>query len=155
MIIRDFATKGLYHCRDQKRQAQARFCGGACQSLDESTYVRICIIQSCSIPWNVFFDLIGRCDEYVIYDSAQFVKRHWHNRNRIKTAKGVEWLTIPAVTQGRFEQRIDQVQIEKPWADKHWRALELAYKRAPFFEQFAPTVKTFYERADKEALLTD
>src|SRR5882757_1416380 len=120
-----------------------------------SRNVRICIIQSCYIPWKGFFDLIGRCDEYVIYDSAQYVKRHWYNRNRIKTANGVEWLTIPVVTKGRFEQPIDTVEIEKPWADKHWRALELAYKRAPFFDQLAPTVKAWYERADKKKRLTD
>jgi len=91
----------------------------------------------------------------VIYDCAQYVKRHWHNRNRIKTVNGIEWLTIPVITKGRFEQPIDQVEIEKPWAEKHWRALELAYKRAPFFEQLAPIVKAWYERADKEVRLTD
>ena len=117
--------------------------------------MRIAVIQSCYIPWKGFFDLIGRCDEYVIYDSVQYVKRHWHNRNRIKTANGVEWLTIPVITKGRFEQPIDQVEIEKPWADKHWRAIELAHKHAPFFEPFAPTVKKWYERADKQARLTD
>jgi hypothetical protein len=117
--------------------------------------MRICIIQSCYIPWKGFFDLIGRCDEYVIFDSAQYVKRHWHNRNRVKTANGVEWLTIPVITKGRFEQRIDQVEIEKPWADRHWRAIELAYRHAPFFEGFAPAVKGWYERADKQARLTD
>jgi hypothetical protein len=120
-----------------------------------SPNVRICIIQSCYIPWKGFFDLIGRCDEYVIFDSAQYVKRHWHNRNRIKTANGIEWLTIPVVTKGRFEQPIDQVEIEKPWADKHWRALELAYKRALFFEQLAPTVKAWYELAEQQTKLTD
>jgi hypothetical protein len=118
-------------------------------------HMRICIIQSCYIPWKGFFDLIGRCDEYVIFDSAQYVKRHWHNRNRIKTAGGVEWLTIPVVTKGRFEQPIAQVEIEKPWADKHWRTIELAYRRAPFFEPLAPTVKAWYESADKQARLTD
>jgi hypothetical protein len=117
--------------------------------------VRICIIQSCYIPWKGFFDLIGRCDEYVVYDSAQYVKRHWHNRNRIKTADGVQWLTIPVTVKGRFEQPIDQVEIEKPWAEKHWRTLELAYRHAPFFEQFAPAVKAWYEHADKQTRLTD
>ena len=117
--------------------------------------MRICIIQSCYIPWKGFFDLIGRCDEYVIFDSAQFVKRHWHNRNRIKTANGVQWLTIPVKAKGRFEQPIDQVEIEKPWADKHWRSIELAYRRAPFFEQFAPTVMDWYERVDKLPRLSD
>jgi hypothetical protein len=117
--------------------------------------VRICIIQSCYIPWKGFFDLIGRCDEYVIFDGAQYAKGHWHNRNRIKTAGGLEWLTIPVITKGRFKQRIDEVEIEKPWADKHWRALELAYRRAPFFEHFAPAVRSWYERADREAQLTN
>lgn len=117
--------------------------------------MRICIIQSCYIPWKGFFDLIGRCDEYVVYDSVQYAKRHWHNRNRIKTANGIQWLTIPVVTGGRFEQSINTVEIEKPWADKHWRALELAYNRAPFFEQLAPTVASWYDRAGEQARLTD
>ncbi|MCP3384639.1 WbqC family protein [Bradyrhizobium sp. CCGUVB4N] len=117
--------------------------------------MRISIIQSCYIPWKGFFDLIGQCDEYVIFDRMQYVKRHWHNRNRIKTASGVEWLTIPVVTKGRFDQPIDEVEIEKPWAEKHWRTLELAYRRAPFFDTYAPAVRAWYERADKEERLTN
>jgi hypothetical protein len=116
---------------------------------------RVSIVQSCYVPWKGFFDLIGQCDEYVIFDSVQYVKRHWHNRNRIKTANGVEWLTIPVVSKGRFEQPINEVEIEKPWADKHWRTLELAYKRAPFFQHYAPTIKGWYELADKKTRLTD
>jgi hypothetical protein len=96
----------------------------------------------------------------VIFDRVQYARRHWHNRNRIKTADGVQWLTIPVATRGRFEQPIDEVEIEKAgagkhWAEKHWRALELAYRRAPFFEALAPTIEAFYERASKEDRLTD
>jgi hypothetical protein len=107
------------------------------------------------MPWRGFFDLIGRCDEYVIFDRTQFAKRHWHNRNRIKTAAGLQWLTIPVLSKGRYEQAIDEVEIEKPWTEKHWRAIELAYRRAPFFEALAPTVRGWYERADREKRLTD
>jgi hypothetical protein len=117
--------------------------------------VRICIIQSCYIPWKGFFDLIGRCDEYILYDSAQYVKGHWHNRNRIKTANGVKWLTIPVGTSGRLGQRIDEVEIDKRWAETHWRILEGAYKDAPFFELLGPTIRGWYELADKERRLTD
>src|SRR3954447_25250294 len=116
---------------------------------------RICVVQSCYVPWKGFFDLIGQCDEYVVFDRAQYVKRHWHNRNRIKTANGLEWLTIPVVSKGRFEQPIDEVEIEKPWAEKHWRALELAYKRSPFFELHAPAIRGWYETADGKKLLTE
>jgi hypothetical protein len=117
--------------------------------------MRIAIIQSCYIPWRGFFDLISRCDEFVIYDRAQFVKRHWHNRNRIKTAAGCEWLTIPVISKGRYEQPIDAVEISESWADKHWRAIELAYRRAPYFDALAATVRGWYERAAKERLLTE
>jgi hypothetical protein len=124
-------------------------------SCAEPDRLRICIIQSAYIPWRGFFDLIGRCDEYVVFDSAQYVKRHWHNRNRIKTARGAEWLTIPVVTKGKFEQRIDEVEVEKAWADKHWRSIELAYARAPYFAAHGPLVRELYERAERERRLTD
>lgn len=117
--------------------------------------MRISIIQSCYVPWRGFFDLIGRCDEYVILDHVQYVKRHWHNRNRINTATGPQWLTIPVITTGRRGQTIDAVKVEKPWAEQHWRALELAYRRAPFFDAVAPRVRDWYERAAKEWLLTE
>jgi len=117
--------------------------------------VRIAIIQSCYVPWRGFFGLISRCDQYVILDQVQYAKRHWHNRNRIKSAAGLQWLTIPVITKGRFEQAIDKVEIAKPWVDDHWRAVELAYRRAPFFNALAPTVRGWYEAAAKESLLTE
>jgi hypothetical protein len=118
--------------------------------------LRICIIQSCYIPWKGFFDLIRQCDEYVIFDRAQYVRRHWHNRNLIKTASGPTWLTIPVVAKGRFEQQpIDEVEIASPWAEKHWRAIELTYRRAAFFADLAPVVQGWYEQAQRETRLTE
>jgi WbqC-like protein family len=117
--------------------------------------MRICIIQSCYIPWKGFFDLIARCDKYVIYDSAQYSKGHWHNRNRIKGPNGSRWLTIPVSTAGRLAQSIDQVEIAKPWADEHWRLIELSYKQAAFFNEVGPLVKSWYEEAETAAFLTE
>ena len=72
--------------------------GGTVSSTERSwarPSMRVAIIQSCYIPWKGFFDLIGRADLYVVLDGAQYVKRHWHNRNRIMTPGGPIWLTIP------------------------------------------------------------
>ena len=90
-----------------------------------------------------------------MYDSAQFVKQHWFNRNRIKTLNDIKWLTIPVITAGRLGQPLNKVEIAKPWADQHWSIIKLAYERAPFFAQFEGTVKGWYELADKQALLTE
>ena len=115
---------------------------------------RIAIIQSAYVPWKGFFDLVGRCDEYVILDGAQFVKRHWHNRNQIKDAHGPRWLTIPVLTKSRFEQPIDEVEIAEPWTDKHWQSIERAYGRASHFEAYSPRVRAVYELLQDERLLT-
>ncbi len=117
--------------------------------------MRITIIQSCYIPWKGFFDLIGRCDQYVLYDSAQFVKGHWHNRNRIKTATGPKWLTISVKTSGRLGQPIREVEISGKWAEQHWSAIEQAYQRAPHFAEYGGLVRKWYERADQTSRLSD
>lgn len=116
---------------------------------------RIAIIQSCYIPWKGFFDLIGRCDEYIILDGAQYRKRHWHNRNKIKTQRGAEWLTIPVITKSQFDQPIDEVEIAEPWAEKHWRSIELNYARAPHFKTHAERIKDLYARAGGLSRLTE
>jgi hypothetical protein len=115
---------------------------------------RIAIIQSCYVPWKGFFDLIGRCDEYVVLDSVQFAKRHWHNRNRIKGPDGTRWLTIPVATKGRFTQPIDAVEIVEPWAEQHWRALAAAYGRAKHFPSMGPRIQRWYEAIVGERSLT-
>jgi hypothetical protein len=119
------------------------------------TAVKLAIIQSAYIPWKGFFDLIDRCDEYVVFDSTQFVKRHWHNRNCIKSANGPLWLTIPVATKGRYHQLISEVEVSEPWAEKHWRSIELSYRRAPHFAEIAPMVRGWYEAAAQPRLLTD
>lgn len=117
--------------------------------------MRVAIIQSAYIPWKGFFDLVGRTDLYVVLDGAQYVKRHWHNRNRIMTPNGPIWLTIPVATKSRFEQPIDEVTFAEPWADKHWRSIEMAYRKSPFFGEEAPTLKALYETAERLERLTD
>jgi WbqC-like protein family len=116
---------------------------------------RIAIIQSCYIPWRGFFDLVSRCDEFVIFDSVQFRKRHWHNRNQIKTAQGLHWLTIPVLTKSRFEQPIDEVEVVPGWAEAHWATICNAYARAPCFAAEAPAIETFYGDAGRCVRLTD
>jgi hypothetical protein len=116
---------------------------------------RVAIIQSCYVPWKGFFDLIGRCDEFIVFDRVQYVKRHWHNRNKIKTPRGEEWITIPVLSKSRFEQPIDEVEVSGSWAEKHWHSIAFNYKKAPFFASEGQRVRTWYEAAATMRRLTD
>jgi hypothetical protein len=89
-----------------------------------------------------------------MYDSAQFVKGHWHNRNRIKTADGTKWLTIPVKTSGRLRQPIRDVEVSEKWAERHWSAIKQAYRQAAHFADHAEFVRSLYEEADRTESLS-
>jgi hypothetical protein len=109
---------------------------------------RVAIVQSCYIPWKGYFDLINLVDEFILYDDRQYTRRDWRNRNRIKTAQGTQWLTIPVEVKGRYHQRIDETQISDPdWADRHWKTLVHNYSAAPHFEDYSETIESLYRNA--------
>jgi len=114
---------------------------------------RIAIVQSSYIPWKGYFDLIGSVDEFVLFDDAQFTRRDWRNRNRIKTADGPKWLTIPVETKGKYGQAIKDTRISDPsWREKHWRSLYHAYSKAPCFSWCAARIEEVYQDASDDAL---
>jgi hypothetical protein len=116
---------------------------------------RVAILQSNYIPWRGYFDIIGLVDEFILYDSAQYTKNDWRNRNRIRTTQGEQWLTIPIVTAGRFGQTIAEAEIESPaWAAKHWKTIAQAYARAPFFDRYAATFEPLFAACADERRLS-
>jgi len=113
---------------------------------------KIAILQSNYIPWKGYFDLIAAVDEFILYDDVQFTKSDWRNRNKIKTPKGVEWLTIP-VGQN-INRLIRDVELPRTdWQSKHWKTLEANYQRALHFEEIATMLKPVY--LEPHARLTD
>jgi hypothetical protein len=101
--------------------------------------MRIAISQPAYLPWLGYFDLMEQVDTFVLLDSVQFEKQSWQQRNRIKTPSGLQWLTVPVVFRGHFGQRICEVDIRDPeFHRQHLRAIELNYRRAPFFQQYFP-----------------
>ena len=86
------------------------------------------------LPWLGYFDKIDRADVFVLLDTVQFKKNEWQNRNRIKTAQGWQWLTVPVLY--KYPQRIHEVSINNTvkWQHKHSRSILTNYGKAPFHE---------------------
>jgi hypothetical protein len=108
---------------------------------------KVGVIQSNYIPWKGYFDIIHSVDMFVFYDDVQYTKNDWRNRNLIKTPNGTEWLTIPV---GKSEQRlICEVRIEdQQWRAKHWKAIQLHYRRARYFKQYSDFFENVYLRTE-------
>jgi hypothetical protein len=116
---------------------------------------RIAIVQSSYLPWKGYFDLIHAVDEFVLYDDMQFTKRDWRSRNRIKTAQGLLWLTVPVDVKGKFDQRIREASIaDSSWADRHWKSIRHAYVRAPFFAQYEDELARVFGELAREPSLS-
>jgi hypothetical protein len=110
-------------------------------------------VQSSYIPWKGYFDLIRAADEFILLDDVQFTKRDWRSRNRIKTKDGLAWLTIPVHNKGRYQQLIADTTISDPgWSERHWQTIHSAYARTPFFDTYAPRVKSVYEHPPSDRL---
>jgi WbqC-like protein family len=110
---------------------------------------RVAVIQSNYVPWKGYFDIVNLVDEFVIYDSVQYTRRDWRNRNRIKTPQGLRWLTIPVEVKGNYLQRIAESRIsDRGWARRHWRTLSHNYARAPFFHEYRPWLEELYLGCD-------
>ena len=113
----------------------------------------VAIIQSNYIPWKGYFDVINAADEFFLYDTVQYTRRDWRNRNRIKTAQGPQWLTIPV--HGSRTRRIRDTQISDPlWAERHWRTLSQAYARAPYFADYRDEIEALYTSVQEELMLS-
>jgi hypothetical protein len=100
-------------------------------------------------PYGGFFAKAGAVDTFVIVDNTQYVKKQYHNRNRIKLMSGeVIWLGIPVRNAGRFMQKINEAEIDntKPWARDHTRTLFLNYKKAAFFDECFPPFEELLRR---------
>lgn len=98
--------------------------------------MKIGAIQSSFIPWRGYFDFISAVDIFVILDDVQFSKGGWRSRNKIKTPKGTEWITVPVKHQS-LSQMIINTRIDDlgSWRKKHMGTWSANYNAAPYFSE--------------------
>jgi len=112
----------------------------------------IAIVQSNYIPWKGYFDLIRQADEFVLLDDVQYTVRDWRNRNRIKTATGVRWLTIPVRKPAAGSRIRDVHAAGDEWRAHHWGAIESSYSTAPAFPEYRQRFRSLYLDGDESQL---
>lgn len=110
--------------------------------------MRIAVLQPGYLPWLGFFEQELAVDKFVLYDDAQYDRRGWRNRNRLKTPSGPIWITVPAEQKGKYTQPINEVRIDntRPWRKKHLGTVETFYRKAPYFETLFPDFERIISR---------
>lgn len=111
----------------------------------------VSISQPAYLPWNGYFNRIAKSDVAIVLDNVMLErssKTRFTNRNKIRSAEGWTWLTLPVKTAGLGQPLICNVELdmEQKWADKHFRSITQSYSRAPHFAAHRDWLADFYSQ---------
>jgi len=106
------------------------------------------ILQPGYLPWLGFFEQMYKSDVFVIYDDVQYDKEGWRNRNRIKTANGVQWMTVPVLFKLSANPMITEIKIDNKvnWRRKHLASIRQNYSSSPYYKDYIELFEDAYSR---------
>ena len=96
-------------------------------------------------PYLGHFHLIGQVDVWAVFDTAQFIRRGWMNRNRILKPAGGGWqyVNVPVKHPSRGAVIKDvELSMDTDWRSRLLRQLQHYRKKAPFFDEANDLVKS-------------
>lgn len=109
--------------------------------------MKVLISQSNYIPWRGFIDLVRQADVYIVYDSMQFTKNDWRNRNLIRNNGEAKWLSVPCGSS--ISRSIDQVfPTSMNWYKKHSATIKHSYSKSLYWPEFGNKIMNEYENLD-------
>jgi hypothetical protein len=107
----------------------------------------VTIHQPEHLPWLGFFAKAAMADVLVLLDDVPYRKNYFQNRNRVRTAVGYSWLTVPVLHRGHLTP-LREVAIANEsnprWSRKHWLTLQQSYGGAPHFSAHESFFRTYY-----------
>lgn len=96
---------------------------------------KIVIMQPYLLPYIGYWQMLAEADEFVIYDTIQYTKKGWINRNRfLQNGKDVIF-SLPLKKDSDYLEVKDRYLADAFDRQKLIRQFEGAYKKAPYFEE--------------------
>lgn len=105
--------------------------------------MKLGIMQPYFFPYLGYFDLINRADRWIVFDTAQYIRHGWVNRNRILHPQtGWQYIIAPVQKHHRETPIRDiRVSAEGAWRRRILGQLQHYRKTAPFFAATAALVE--------------
>ena len=91
------------------------------------------------LPALNYFQRMLIADIWIWRDDVQFQRKDWENRNKIKTAQGWQWVTVPvkACPPGTNIMKAE-IDDSISWRPKMLSAIRCSYGKAPYFDEWFP-----------------
>ena len=93
-----------------------------------------------------YFSKLVRDDKVVIERHEHYNKQSYRNRCTIYSANGLLDLVVPVVKTDKPKIPITEVEIscDTLWQKQHFKAIESAYRRSPFYEYYIDDLTVFF-----------
>lgn len=94
-----------------------------------------------------YYQAIAQNDATIIEQYDHFEKQTYRNRCRILTCNQVMDLVVPIIRpKERCPFKEIKISYTEKWQQTHWRAIESAYNKSPFFEYYKEDYEPFYTK---------
>lgn len=105
----------------------------------------LAIMQPYFFPYPGYFSLIKHVDEFIIFDTAQFIRHGWVDRNRILN-EGNPLYIRPTKIKHSNRSPINEILLKN---NEQWKAKIIAqlttYRKAPYFEETKSILDNIFE----------
>jgi len=93
-----------------------------------------------------YYSKLVRYGQIVVERHENYCKQTYRNRCRVYTANGLLDLVVPIVKNGELKMPITEVEIsyDTLWQKLHFKAIESAYRRSPFYEYYIDDLMVFF-----------
>jgi hypothetical protein len=110
------------------------------------------IMQPYLFPYIGYFQLIDATDRWVVFDTPQFIRHSWVNRNRIlHPNEGTQYILAPLAKHSRGTPIQDIVLADKAACLARIRGqLQHYRKRAPHYEETIALIDATFEGTDPQ-----
>lgn len=110
--------------------------------------VKVAIMQPYFFPYIGYYSLIANSDRFIYFDTPQYIRKGWINRNRIINDKGeASYITVP-VKKCEQKTAIKDVEINysMSWEEKIIGQLTVYKKRAPYYNDVVEMIKELFSK---------
>ena len=105
------------------------------------------LIELHYFPCIEYFSQLIQFNTIYLEAHENFQKQSYRNRCKILAANKIDTLTVP-VLGSNSKTPIREVEIDytQSWQRIHWRAIQSAYGKAPYYEYFSDYFKNIYDK---------
>ena len=98
-----------------------------------------------------YYSKLVRYEDVFIERHENYNKQSYRNRCTIYTANGLLDLVVPVVKTDRLKLPVTEVEIsyDMLWQKLHFKAIESAYRRSPFYEYYIDDLMIFFNESHR------